>query len=101
MVGLRAIAAVALGVLGIASFAGCEAADSTTPPPSYEEPYEDPYDDSMPDDVYSEPTPGDGYDYDCSDFADQWEAQDYYDQDTSDPSGLDGDYDGVACEALD
>ena len=39
-------------------------------------------------------------DYDCSDFSSQWEAQDFYEEDTSDPSGLDGDNDGVACESL-
>lgn len=37
-------------------------------------------------------------DYDCTDFADQAEAQDYYDADPSDPSGLDRDGDGYACE---
>ena len=48
----------------------------------------------------SSPYPGDGYDYDCDDFYDQSDAQDYYDADTSDPSGLDGDGDGEACESL-
>ena len=42
--------------------------------------------------------------YDCSDFDTQEEAQAVYDQDTSDPYGLDEDDprpdDGVACEAL-
>jgi hypothetical protein len=42
--------------------------------------------------------------YDCSDFATQEEAQAVYDQDTSDPYGLDEDDpspdDGIACEAL-
>ena len=46
----------------------------------------------------SRPYPGDGYDYD--DFYDQSDAQDYYDADTSDPSDLDGDGDGEACESL-
>ncbi len=40
------------------------------------------------------------YDYDCSDFDTQEEAQDYYDGDSYDSSGLDGDNDGVACESL-
>jgi hypothetical protein len=37
-------------------------------------------------------------DLDCSDFASQGEAQAVYDQDPSDPHGLDEDADGVACE---
>ncbi len=41
-----------------------------------------------------------GGDMNCGDFSDWEEAQDYYDTDTSDPSGLDGDYDGIACESL-
>ena len=45
------------------------------------------------------PSPDDGLDYDCADFATQAEAQDFYDQDPSDPSGLDGDYNGIACES--
>ena len=44
--------------------------------------------------------PSGGVDYDCSDFSSQQEAQDFLDQDPSDPSGLDGDGDGVACESL-
>lgn len=39
-----------------------------------------------------------GTDYDCSDFANQAEAQDYLLP--GDPYGLDGDDDGVACEDL-
>ena len=39
-------------------------------------------------------------DLDCSDFATQAEAQAVYNQDPSDPHGLDGDNDGIACEAL-
>jgi hypothetical protein len=41
--------------------------------------------------------------YDCSDFDFQEEAQEIFDQDTSDPSGLDEDDgadDGIACETL-
>ncbi len=37
---------------------------------------------------------------DCVDFATQAEAQAAYDQDPNDPNSLDGDEDGVACEAL-
>ena len=37
-------------------------------------------------------------DQDCSDFDTQQEAQGIYEQDTSDPNGLDRDDDGVACE---
>ena len=39
-------------------------------------------------------------DLDCSNFDTQDEAQEVYEQDTSDPNGLDGDDDGDACEAL-
>jgi hypothetical protein len=37
-------------------------------------------------------------DQNCSDFDTQQEAQAVYEQDTSDPNGLDRDDDGVACE---
>ncbi len=39
-------------------------------------------------------------DLNCRDFSTQVEAQAYLDQDPSDPSGLDGDGDGIACETL-
>jgi hypothetical protein len=39
-------------------------------------------------------------DYDCADFSTQEEAQEVYEEDYSDPNYLDGDDDGVACEAL-
>ncbi|MDP9478033.1 MAG: excalibur calcium-binding domain-containing protein [Actinomycetota bacterium] len=40
-------------------------------------------------------------DLDCQvDFATQEEAQAVYDQDPSDPNGLDDDNDGIACETL-
>jgi len=39
-------------------------------------------------------------DVDCTDFSTQAQAQAVYDQDPSDPNGLDRDNDGVACEAL-
>ena len=38
--------------------------------------------------------------FDCADFTTQEEAQAEYDLDPSDPSGLDGDSDGIACEEL-
>ncbi|MCI0849936.1 MAG: excalibur calcium-binding domain-containing protein, partial [Chloroflexi bacterium] len=38
--------------------------------------------------------------YNCDDFTYQEEAQDVLDADPSDPNGLDGDNDGIACEAL-
>jgi Excalibur calcium-binding domain len=41
-----------------------------------------------------------GGDLDCADFQFQEDAQVVYDQDPSDPNGLDGDGDGVACEEL-
>lgn len=37
-------------------------------------------------------------DLDCADFATQEEAQAVYNQDPSDPNGLDADFDGIACE---
>lgn len=39
-------------------------------------------------------------DYDCEDFDTQEEAQEVYEQDTSDPHVLDGDDNGEACETL-
>jgi hypothetical protein len=39
-------------------------------------------------------------DLDCSDFAFQEEAQAEFNRDPSDPFRLDGDNDGIACEAL-
>jgi LPXTG-motif cell wall-anchored protein len=39
-------------------------------------------------------------DQNCSDFASQAEAQDHLRADPSDPDGLDGDNDGIACESL-
>ncbi len=41
-----------------------------------------------------------GGDYNCSDFASQAEAQAILNADPSDPSGLDGNKDGEACESL-
>jgi hypothetical protein len=39
-------------------------------------------------------------DLNCSDFQYQQEAQEKLDRNTSDPNGLDGDGDGVACDTL-
>jgi hypothetical protein len=39
-----------------------------------------------------------GVPQDCEDFASQAAAQDFLDDDPSDPAGLDGDGDGIACE---
>lgn len=39
-------------------------------------------------------------DLDCGDFSSWEEAQEALEDDYSDPNGLDGDGDGVACEAL-
>lgn len=39
-------------------------------------------------------------DLDCADFATQEEAQAVFDEDPSDPNGLDADSDGIACETL-
>jgi hypothetical protein len=40
------------------------------------------------------------HDYNCSDFPNQHTAQQYYDKYPGDPSHLDGDHDGIACESL-
>jgi hypothetical protein len=37
-------------------------------------------------------------DYDCADFPTQRAAQSYFNRYSGDPSGLDGDNDGIACE---
>ncbi|MGH3930705.1 MAG: excalibur calcium-binding domain-containing protein, partial [Pseudonocardiaceae bacterium] len=39
-------------------------------------------------------------DLNCGDFATQEQAQAVLDSDPSDPNGLDGDNDGIACESL-
>jgi micrococcal nuclease len=48
------------------------------------------------------PTPsgGSGDPYDCSDFSSQEQAQQYFESVSGDPSGLDGNSDGQACESL-
>jgi|GEM_PF-6894899 len=61
---------------------------------------DDGYDGDVYDDAGGAPDPSGGLDLDCADFTDQSEAQGYLDADPSDPSGLDGDADGVACESL-
>jgi hypothetical protein len=38
--------------------------------------------------------------FDCEDFAYQEDAQGWYERDLTDPSDLDGDNDGISCEAL-
>ncbi|HEX6023975.1 MAG TPA: thermonuclease family protein [Solirubrobacter sp.] len=44
--------------------------------------------------------PADVADRDCTDFADQAEAQEWLDAHPGDPAGLDSDGNGVACESL-
>lgn len=46
----------------------------------------------------SSPSAAVAVDYDCADFSNQAEAQGYLSP--GDPHGLDGDYDGIACESL-
>lgn len=48
------------------------------------------------------PTPsgGSGDPYDCSDFSSQEQAQQYFESVSGDPSGLDANSDGQACESL-
>lgn len=42
-----------------------------------------------------------GEEFDCDDFESQGQAQEFYRADKSDPSGLDADDDGIACETFD
>ena len=44
------------------------------------------------------PSGGPSDPYDCSDFENQQQAQDYFESEPGDPSGLDADSDGQACE---
>jgi micrococcal nuclease len=46
------------------------------------------------------PSGGPGDPYDCSDFSSQEQAQQYFESVSGDPSGLDGDGNGEACESL-
>lgn len=48
----------------------------------------------------SQPALAYGNYYNCDDFSTQEEAQSVYEEDYGDPNYLDGDDDGVACEAL-
>ncbi|WP_435079765.1 excalibur calcium-binding domain-containing protein [Halococcus sp. AFM35] len=43
---------------------------------------------------------GRGDPYDCSDFSSQEQAKQYFESVSGDPSGLDGDSNGEACESL-
>ena len=54
--------------------------------------------DTPRDEVPVEPAQSPTGDFDCEDFENQEEAQAVYDEDTSDPNGLDADEDGEACE---
>lgn len=60
-----------------------------------------PYDNPARDEVPVQGAVSPGGDLDCEDFASQQEAQAAYNQDTSDPNGLDADDDGLACEDFD
>ena len=74
--------------------------DTSTPAPT---PTEEPADDSDGGAGGSDlPPPSGGPDdpYDCSDFSSQEQAQQYFDSVSGDPSGLDSDDDGQACESL-
>jgi type IV secretory pathway VirB10-like protein len=62
----------------------------TTPPPVT----------SSPAALAAARVPATAGDLDCSDFTTHWRAQAQLDLDASDPHGLDGDGDGVACESL-
>ena len=66
-------------------------AEPTTSPPSS-------LPDRSPDSREPSPGSGSGRDLDCADFSSQQEAQEVYEDDPSDPHGLDADNDGEACE---
>lgn len=73
--------------------------------PEEEEPEDEPGDDDDDDEPSSESadpdsTTGSSGNLNCDDFDTQAEAQEVYEQDTSDPNNLDGDNDGEACETL-
>jgi micrococcal nuclease len=74
--------------------------DTSTPTPT---PTEEPADDGGNGAGGSDlPPPSGGPDdpYDCSDFDSQEQAQRYFESVSGDPSGLDGDGNGQACESL-
>lgn len=60
-----------------------------------------PYDNPERDEVPVQGSVSPSGDLDCPDFNSQQEAQAVYNQDTSDPNGLDADNDGLACEDFD
>lgn len=60
--------------------------------------YPDGKSDSVDDSETGLPPLSSGSDYDCSHFDSHEQAQGVYEQDTSDPHGLDGN-DGLACES--
>ncbi|KTG11392.1 hypothetical protein AUR64_03815 [Haloprofundus marisrubri] len=77
-----------------------ECTDVSTPTPTTTpEPEDDQEDEVNDEDIDLPPVPDDG-DYNCGDFDTHEQAQYVYEQDTSDPHGLDGDDDGEACESL-
>ncbi|WP_435079776.1 thermonuclease family protein [Halococcus sp. AFM35] len=75
--------------------------DGSTPTAT---PTEEPADDGSDGDSGGSdlPPPSGGPDdpYDCSDFSSQEQAQQYFESVSGDPSGLDGDGNGEACESL-
>ena len=79
--------------VGLWDFDGEEA----TPTPT-----EEPADDGGDTGGSDLPPPSGGPDdpYDCSDFSSQEQAQQYFESVSGDPSGLDGDGNGQACESL-
>lgn len=82
--------------VGLWEFDGAASTPTSTPTPT-----EEPADDggSGGSDL---PPPSGGPDdpYDCGDFSSQEQAQQYFESVSGDPSGLDGDGNGEACESL-
>jgi hypothetical protein len=79
-------------------FGGTSPADPTSTPPS--SPTSTPPSAPGPSPNSREPSPGSsaGRDLDCDDFSSQEEAQEVFEDDPSDPHGLDADGDRIACE---
>lgn len=71
--------------------------DASTPTPT---PTEEPADGGDRGSDLPPPSGGSDDPYDCSDFSSQEQAQQYFESVSGDPSGLDGDGNGQACESL-
>lgn len=74
---------------------------STPTPTPTEEPADDGSDGGSSGNDLPPPSGGPDDPYDCSDSSSQEQAQQYFESVSGDPSGLDGDGNGEACESLD